>query len=111
MPPGGGKGIPPGMPGIGGPLPAGEPEGGKGGKGGMPRPPGGGMKGGGAPGPPWGMLKGGGGMPPKSMVSRALGGGIWGVGKGWYTREAEGWWGEALSGHGWRTALWVEHRI
>ena len=32
--------MPPGMPGMGGPLPLGEPEGGKGGKGGMPRPPG-----------------------------------------------------------------------
>lgn len=64
MPPGGGNGIPPGIPGIGGPLPAGEPEGGKGGKGGMPRPPGGGMKpGGGPPGPPGPGMKGGGGIP------------------------------------------------
>ena len=40
MPPGGGNGSPPGMPGIGGPLPFGEADGGKGGNGGMPRPPG-----------------------------------------------------------------------
>ncbi len=74
MPPGGGNGIPPGIFGIGGPFPAGEAEGGKGRKGGMPRPPGGGMKGGGAPGPPWGMLKGGGGMPAARCVSSGSGG-------------------------------------
>lgn len=68
--------------GIGGPLPAGEAEGGKGGKGGMPRPPGGGMKVGGAPGPPWGMLKGGGGIPAARCVSGGSEGitGIWGLG-------------------------------
>ena len=64
MPPGGGNGNPPGIPGIGGPLPLGEAAGGKGGKGGMPRPPGGGTKpGGGAPGPPGPGMKGGGGIP------------------------------------------------
>ncbi len=77
MPPGGGNGIPPGIPpgkfGIGGPLPAGEAEGGNGGKGGMPRPPGGGRKGGGAPEPPGGMLKGGGGMPAAWWVSGGCG--------------------------------------
>ncbi len=71
--PGGGNGIPPGIPGIGGPLPAGESEGGKGGKGGMPRPPAGGIKGGGAPGPPWDMLKGGGGMPATWCISSRQG--------------------------------------
>lgn len=39
MPPGGRNGGAPGIPGMGGPLPCGEPAGGKGGKG-MPRPPG-----------------------------------------------------------------------
>ena len=69
MPPGGGNGIPPDMPGMGGPLPLGEPAGGKGGKGGMPRPPGGGMKpGGGPPGPPGPGMKGGGGMPAAEDV-------------------------------------------
>lgn len=69
MPPGGGNGIPPGIPGMGGPLPFGEPAGGKGGKGGMPRPPGGGMKpGGGPPGPPGPGMKGGGGMPAAEDV-------------------------------------------
>ena len=92
MPPGGGKGMPP----IGGAALLGEPDGGKGGKGGgMPRPPAGaggvsvcggyggrgkegegrgrgalrGMKpGGGAPWGPPGRPKGGGGMPPIAYV-------------------------------------------
>ncbi len=69
----------------------------------MPRPPGGGRKGGGAPGPPGGMLKGGGGIPAACCVS----GGSGQLG-GWKrTWESEGGWGEALAGHGWRTAVGV----
>lgn len=106
MPPGGGKGIPPGIPGMGGPLPAGDPEGGKGGKGGMPRPPGGGRKGGGAPLGPGGRLKGGGAMP----AWWALVGG-WKVGWHGLTRESKRWWGKPLSWHWWWSALWVQHWV